>query len=456
VGPALQDAVPAGVTVVYSKWSAQLYGFVELDSIYDSTQSYIDLPGGSVQAAPGSYAESHPRVQFSVRNSRLGFKLAAPEFHGVRASGVIEADFLGNQNTVGNPTPSVANAPSDNTEAAFFNNPGFRIRHAYVKLEDRFIDFLAGQTWELFGWQGLFQPNTVQIQGVPGQVYSRTAQIRLSHVFKAGMVHLEVAGAALRPVQRDSAVPDVQAGLKLTLTGWKGWHTMGSAGSQLDGLTIAASALYRHFDVQEFAATCAEAAGTSTLTCVASQQPSQTTNGWGVSLDALIPLIPATARSHANALTLTGSWVDGSGIADQYTSMTGGVGFPTLAVPKGATAPVYSPDIDSGFVTNNTSGRLVAVNWTSFAVGLQYYLPFETLWVSTNFLQVRSPNDATLVAPSGRGKVVAAYQFADANLFWDVTPQVRLGAEYAWFNQFLANGQEAHDNRFQFSAFYIF
>ncbi len=82
-------------TVVIGKWATTLYGFVEADSIYDSTRSFNDLAGSSIVAYPGTVAGNNSRVTFGVRNSRLGFRLKAPEIAGVRASGVIESDFWG-------------------------------------------------------------------------------------------------------------------------------------------------------------------------------------------------------------------------------------------------------------------------------------------------------------------------------------------------------------------------
>ena len=60
------------------------------------------------------------------------------------------------------------------TETAFYVNPALRIRHAWFKIETRIVDLLFGQYWNLYGWQPYFFPNTVDLQGLPGQVFSRT------------------------------------------------------------------------------------------------------------------------------------------------------------------------------------------------------------------------------------------------------------------------------------------
>jgi hypothetical protein len=334
----------------------------------------------------------------------------------------------------------MGNQPPNASEAAFFNNPTLRLRHAMAKLETPYVDVLVGQYWELFGWQSYFHPNTVEIQGVPGQVYSRTMQLRLSHVFKTAPLDVEVALAAARPLNRDGALPDAQGGLRFMLNGWKGLHTAGSTSTAIDSAAIGISGLVRRFRVAEFSAT---------------PDGERTKSGVALSLDALLPLLPATDTAKANALTLTASFVNGTGIADQYTALTGGIGFPALPNPSEASpAPTYSANIDGGLVSYGKDGRLHAINWRSYIVGLQYYLPpTGDVWVSANFSQMKSTN---IDAWGDRGKVFTDSLWADANVFWDIDGALRVGAEYAYFHQKYADGQAAKNSRVQLSGFYIF
>ncbi len=192
---------PAGLTFsVGSKFATTLYGFVELDTMHDSTLSFTDLPGNGAVARPGTYNGSHGRTTFGVRNSRIGFRFKGPDSDNIKTSALAEMDFLGNQ-PLGAPAPGGTPPVS---EAAFFNNPTFRVRHFMLKMETPIVDVMAGQYWELFGWQSYFHPNTVELQGVPGQIYSRTPQLRLSKIIKTDAVNVEVAIAALRPPQRNS------------------------------------------------------------------------------------------------------------------------------------------------------------------------------------------------------------------------------------------------------------
>lgn len=268
----------SGPQPVKGKWNPVLYGFVEFDSIHDTTESFNDLAGNAAIANPhGTYPGNHGRTQFGVRNSRIGFKLSAPESNGIKTTGILEMDFLGNQ--PGSPAPTTGTALS---EGAYFASPTFRVRHFALKLEDPYVDVLLGQYWQLFGWQSMFHPNTVEIQGVPGQVFSRTPQARLSHVFKTQPINLEVAVAAARPPQRDSGVPDGQAGLRVIINDWKGVHTMGGAGTAVDGASLGVSGVERKFVLPEYSPTPSPTA-------------TRSTSGWGISLDALLPVIPASS-----------------------------------------------------------------------------------------------------------------------------------------------------------------
>src|SRR4051812_16062076 len=60
-------------TLLLGKWSTTLYGFVETDLNYDTTQSFSDQPGNVQVARPDTFAGKHSRFTFAVRNSRIGF-----------------------------------------------------------------------------------------------------------------------------------------------------------------------------------------------------------------------------------------------------------------------------------------------------------------------------------------------------------------------------------------------
>jgi hypothetical protein len=447
--PATPSASP-----VTTKFGATFYGFAELDAIWDSTQSFNDLAGNAailhtpaptmtMMTPAAVYGAEHGRTQFGARNSRLGFKLKGPDSDMIKTSGVVEADFLGNQ-PQSNPTPA---APAGTTgiptvsEGSFYTSPAFRMRHYYLKLETPFVDVLAGQYWQLFGWQSMFHPNTVEIQGVPGQIYSRTPQLRLSKTIKTDAVNVEIAGAAGRPVQRDSEVPDGTLAIRVAINGWKGMHTAGAAGSAIDAASIGFSTIGRYFNVPNFSN-----APTSTLSL----------NGYGYSVDALIPLVPATDVMHPdNALTFTGSFVYGQAIADLYTGLSGGASFAALPANAMGVVPTYPQDVDNGLVAFSSDGVLHAIRWESYILGLQYYLPTPNrMFISANYSHMHSSDIKALGATST--KLFDKSDWVDANLFVDANAAVRFGLEYAYFHQNFLDGSVGKNSRVQFSAFYIF
>jgi hypothetical protein len=435
--------VPDGNSLVIGKWSTTLYGFVESDYIYDSTQSFNDLAGSGLVAKGGTFAGNHPRSQFSIRNSRLGFRFRAPEFHEIRASAVIETDFLGSTTGVGyNSTAGVVQL----TENQFFTSPVLRIRHLYVKEESPIVDALFGQTWHLFGWQGSYHPNTVQYQGVPGELYSRTPQLRLSKTLKSDDVTFDVAVAAMRPPQRDSAIPEGEAALHFAINHWTGVQTQGSTGTTIAPASIAVSG-----DLRTFALPNDVAAPTTTV---------QKSSG-AVAVDAFIPVIPGTKETMGNSLSILGEFVWGTGIADMYTGLTGGVGYPTLPAPAPAVAPAVTPaqvyaDIDPGLVEYGVHGGVSFIQWQTIRAGLQYYFPGldGKMWLSANWSNVSSGNTSQfgLVA----AKTLKFMNWADVNIMGDLTPSIRLGVEYAAYLQTYNDETTATDHRVQGSAFYIF
>ncbi len=439
--PSWFTRAPLAVTVGKgdNRWRATIYGFVEADVINDSTRSYGDAIGSALVARNEVYEGQVGRTQFSIRNTRFGFTLESPVVGGIKPSGVLEADFFGNQ----------PGTPPSTSEASYFNNPTFRIRHAYLKLEDDVVDVLAGQTYYLFGWQNYFFPASLEFLGLPNQLFGRTAQVRLSHTFSTDAVNVDVAVAALRPVQRDSEIPDGNAGLRLSVNHWKGISTPGNGGTSAFPLSIGVSGAIRKFKVDAFTPPPAQSSNNAT--------------GWGLSIDALIPVIAAAdANDRGNRLTLTGSFVTGTGIAD-LVNAGGGANFPTLPNPAMASpAPTYTPDIDDGIVTFDSTGVLHTIDWQTFMAGIQWYLPpTGRVILALNFTEAYSKNMATLFPRGGAeimlpARVAKLSRYADANVFFDVTPAVRVGASFQYTETEYIDGQLPHNLRWMGQALYFF
>jgi hypothetical protein len=415
-----------------------VYGFVEADYIVDSTRSYGDAIGATLVARSDVYAGRTGRSQFSMRNTRLGLAFESPSLGSLQPSAVIEGDFFGHQDVA-------------SSEATFFDSPTFRIRHAFVKLQSPHLDVIMGQTYDLFGWQNYYFPCSAEFLGLPNQLFSRHAQLRLARAFnREGAVTVEVALAAVRPAQRDSQIPDANGGIRLMVNRWKGVTTPGNVGTTTLPLSVGVSGVVRQFKVNAFAPPPA--------------QSSNSVMGWGVSVDALIPIIPAASDGkRGHALTLTGSFVKGTGIADLITS-GGGARFPLLSNSAQDNPPmVYSADIDDGLVTfDHRTGLLYSIDWQAFRVGLQYYLPPNgNVIVAANYTQSHSDNMARLYPQGGAeiellGNVADTSRYADVSLFWDVTPAVRLGLSGQYTQVEYLDRDKPHNIRAMAQSLYVF
>jgi hypothetical protein len=468
------------VSLAFGKWATTIYGFVEGDFIYDTTQSFNDLAGNApVQRGNGhrlpqpqsqqTYAGDNGQTQFSVRNSRFGVRLKPPSFGSVRTSALLEMDFLGSQ-TIGYGAGQVP-------EATFFTSPILRVRHAMLRVETPVVDILVGQYWDLFGWQNLYHPNTVEIQGLPGELYSRNPQLRVSKSVHAGQVLFEAAVAARRPPSRGSEMPEIEGGVRVAFDGWTGMQTMGATSTGIQPVSLALTGDYRRFEVPAID------------TVVPTR--TTTTNATSVAADAFLPVLPATKDKRDNALSLTGEVVYGAGIADFYTGLTGGMQFPNVPNTTAFNpAPAWPQNIDNGLVNYDIDTfTLHPIQWTSYIFGVQYYLPAldGKVWVSANYSHMQS-RDTSLLGnysatsdfarvnegqPGGHGINApfdpAGYYFQsttastragedwwDANVFYDPVPSVRIGAEFAEFLDHYVDGYTATNYRGQLSGFFLF
>jgi len=413
-GPARGQApTPPAPGAADSGWRSSLYGFAELDGMHDTTQSYGPASNNAMLARPGTYAAAHARSQFTVDNSQLGLRVAAPDYGRLRTSGQVEVDFFGVQ-------------PTDATEQTAFTTPSIRLRLFYVKLETPVVDVLAGQYHELFGWGGAgFYMNSVAFLGVAGEIYHRNPQVRVSRTLGGPRVRLDLAVAAVRPVQRDSEVPDIEGGIRLLWNGWRGASAQGFAAPDLLPLAIGVSGVWRRFAVAEFLTNPGDA---------------KVAYGWGLAGNVFLPIVPArSAGNKGNALSVTAEASMGTGISDLYTGLTGGALFPLLPDPSGGLVPppLYRPNIDSGIVTYDANGNLQTIDWRAVVVGLSYYLPIQDgrVWLSATYSLLRSANISSLTPEASRGGVFIQQDYVDGNLFGTVTPAVQVGLSYQMTHQ---------------------
>jgi hypothetical protein len=426
-GTVTPGSAPRGIT-------AELYGFVEFDMMHDSTQSFTEASTNNTMARPATLAGDNPRTQFTARDTRVGLNLSAPAFGSVRTSAVVEVDFFGNQ-------------ASNATEDATFSAAALRLRHAYVKFETPVLDILAGHTSDLFAWGGAgFYPNTVAFLGVPGEIYHRDPQLRLSKVLSGSAVTFEIAAAAVRPAQRDAEIPDAQGGLRVAFNRWLGTSGQGASLPKAAPASLGVSGIYRRFSVPAFTASTAN--------------PNKA-NGWGAAANLFLPIIPASSFDDlGNTLSATAEASIGSGISNLYTGLTGGVLFPALPNPAMTLpVPVFLPDIDQGLVTYDQDAVLRTVNWRALVVCLQYRAPFgkgRRLGLSAVGSQMESTNIEALTPVQGLPLVFSKVQYVDGNLFFAPTPESQVGASVQIERQTFGDGIYGTNVRGELAVYYFF
>jgi hypothetical protein len=140
--------------------SATLYGYAKGEFAFDSRQviaaregNYIDL------ASPNVKGNNVANFNGWGVESRLGVKVAGPEFFGMKSEALIEAHFFGSSDA------------SINTLA---------LRHAYVKLSSDKVEWLVGQYWHPMFVTNV-SPGTYNFNaGSPFQPFNRSPQIRFS------------------------------------------------------------------------------------------------------------------------------------------------------------------------------------------------------------------------------------------------------------------------------------
>jgi hypothetical protein len=414
--------------------TASIYGFIELDLMHDSTQSFSEAIINNTMARPSTVPGDNPRTQFSARDSRVGVALSAPSYGRVRTSALMEVDFFGNQ-------------PVTATEDATFSAAAVRLRHAYVKFETPVLDVLAGLTNDLFAWGGAgFYPNTVAFLGVPGEIYHRDPQLRLSKLLSGSSVTFEAAAAAVRPAQRDGEIPDGQGGLRVAFERWLGGGAQGAGLPKATPASLGVSGIYRHFTVPAFTASAAN--------------PNKTF-GWGAAVNLFLPIIPASSHEDiGNTLSATAEATMGTGISNLYTGLTGGVLFPSLPNPSMTLpVPVYTPDIDQGLVTYDAAAQLRTVNWRALVVGLQYRAPFgrgRRLGLSAVGSHIESNNIDKLTPFQGLPAVFSKAEYVDGNLFFSPTPESQVGASVQVERQTFGDGVYGTNIRGELAVYYFF
>jgi hypothetical protein len=431
-------------------WKVMMGGFVEIDGITDSTRSFREVIGNApVSVSTKDGAGGNGRTQFSIRNSRLGFTVQAPEFDGWATKGYLEFDFLGydTQNTSDSATVTSANQ----SESSFFTSPTMRIRHAYIQAEKDDFQVLAGQYWNLFGWQPYYFMTTVDVAPLSGMLYSRNPQLRVLKAIKfSDQDVLQVAAALVRPPQEDSRLPSLEAGVRYAMGERSSGFTGSSSGPrQTQPMSIGVSGTAREFSVPVSGSTSSNSSTDESYA------------GYALAADAMIPVLASPdGKEVANTLSLLGEFTIGSGDGDLFNGWTGGSANPLNASPN---APSNTTYMDAGIGDYDPSGSFHLMHVQTFNVHAQYHLPtaFNATWLDAGYGQLFSNNVGELANSSGNipGSGNLAYdkeRVIFGNVFHDFTPHLRAAIEYARVETDYVAGFSAIDNRVQVSAWFLF
>ncbi|MDR3607169.1 MAG: hypothetical protein P4M08_07305 [Oligoflexia bacterium] len=429
-------------------WKVSMGGFVETDGIMDSTRSFREVIGNAPVSTSGATG-GDGRTQFSIRNSRLAFTLDAPVVDGWTSKGYLEFDLLGfdPQNTSAAKS-SVGASGANQSESSYFTNPTLRVRHAFMQAENDGLTVLAGQYWNLLGWQPYYFMSSADVAPLPGMLYSRNPQLRAMKAVKfSDQDVLQVAAALVRPPQADSRYPSLEAGVRYAMGERSSGFTGSSSGSrQAQPMSIALSGTAREFAIP--------VAGTTTAS-------TEHLTGYGLAADAMIPVLASPdGKEVENTLSLLGEYTIGSGDGELLNGWTGGSANPLNA---SANAPSSALNMDAGIGDYDPNGSFHLMHVQTFNVHAQYHLPsaFLATWVDAGYGQLFSNNMASIANSSGQipGSGSLAYnreQVIFGNIFHDFTPHVRAAVEYARVQTDYLQGYSAINNRYQVSAWFLF
>ena len=157
---ALLALAVAQMGLAQEETSATLYGYAKGEFAFDSRQVIAAREGNFIDlASPNVTGNNVANFNGWGVESRLGVKVAGPEFFGMKSEALIEAHFFGSSDA------------SINTLA---------LRHAYVKLSSDKVEWLVGQYWHPMFVTNV-SPGTYNFNaGSPFQPFNRSPQIRFS------------------------------------------------------------------------------------------------------------------------------------------------------------------------------------------------------------------------------------------------------------------------------------
>lgn len=445
----LGSASAGAATTLLDKndWKVQMGGFVELDAINDSTRSFLEVVGNN-PVASGGLAGNNGRTQFSIRNTRLAFAVLPPEQDDWITQGYLEFDLFGYQpdsglGTAPNSSTGVAGTYG-NTEGLLYTNPTLRVRHAFFSAAKSGFQILLGQYWTLFGWTPYYLLQTASVQPVSATLYERTEQATITQTIgspdpKATRL---VAGLSItRPVQRDSSIPGLDLGLKLSSGALRAGFVSPMGDITAEPLSVAVSGTFRAFE---------------TPRSIGSGDYGDQTHylGEAIAVNALLPVLSTTdPADYSNTLALALSFTAGKGYGDELPGWTGNL----ARLPYGASPALSSgTSLDPGEGGFDGNGGFQLLNIETWNAQLQYHLPAGwrsfTTW---GYGRLFSNNVGSLVALPGAVQYDRSEVYF-GNFFHDFTRQIRAAIEFDHFKTHYVNAFLGQDDRMMASFWFRF
>ncbi|MCD4731939.1 MAG: hypothetical protein K8R74_15135 [Bacteroidales bacterium] len=148
------------------KFGIKFSGFVKTDIFFDSRQTwdardgqFLLYPKNEMPDENGSDINASTKFNMLSIQTRLKLVITGPDALGAKTSGLIEGAFFGNIGSDLN---------------------GFRLRHAFVKLNWEKTELMVGQYWHPMFVTSCFAGTVSFNTGTPFQPFSRNPQVRLT------------------------------------------------------------------------------------------------------------------------------------------------------------------------------------------------------------------------------------------------------------------------------------
>ncbi len=378
VAPGIYGGLNAPTT---SKFNLSIGGFVKLDYAYNSVNF------GSVNAfmtpvqipKTSSLAGERNQSVFSVRQSRIWFKVNGPTLLGAKTSGLLEFDF------------------NDATGANINLNPSPRLRHAYANLDWGKTQVLFGQTTDIFG---LAFGSTVDFRSGASTGYpnTRNPQLRVTHRFDLNKDNAIKAVVGIQtPYQNSDQVTNTNGA-----PGNAGdtWGDQVNYAGQLLFISKALGVAPGYYGLTQNSLT-AGFFGLYGNESIQGQSPKL--NNWGVGFYTFVPILRSCdGKTRARTLSFEGQVYEAAGLANPL--------FATAATTVG------------------TAGNLHAAKGYGIASQLYFY-PIQDLGFSGGYGRRNALNYANY---SNQNNFETFNELYFINAAYDVNAAIRVAAEYQY------------------------